>query len=171
MRPWGEEEATGINVLLAVAIVFVHVQQRPIQAMNGSAGRADRGSRPAVQIDHRLDVVGAVPVVGIEVSNGVEPLVHRRKGADGPRRIAKIFVGPGKNDMFRGPRQDVEPRRTVGDQKMRASVALPSDAIVTRAENVLRFLVVGRDYGDAKFPRQAHGRSPFGNANLGSVLR
>ena len=73
----GEEEAVRIDVVLAITFVPVDIHQRTIKPMDASRGGTDRGPRLPMKVDHRLDVVGRIPVVGVEEGDGVELLLHR----------------------------------------------------------------------------------------------
>ena len=95
-RAGTEEETARVDMAFPVAFLRVGVHQGPVRTMDRPAGRANSGPRPPVERDHRLDVVGVVPVIGIEEGDGVVPPIHRRERADAARGVADVVVRTGQ---------------------------------------------------------------------------
>src|SRR5271166_5461798 len=70
------KETVCVDMSLPVAFMHVGVHQRPIPSMNSPTGRTNGGPCLPVEVDHRLDVVWVVPIIGIQEGNGVVPLIH-----------------------------------------------------------------------------------------------
>src|SRR5262245_26800098 len=65
-RASGQKQTIGVDVILPVAFPLIDVKQRAVEPMHAARGRAHVGSRPFMELYHRLDVVRIVPVVRIE---------------------------------------------------------------------------------------------------------
>ena len=77
-----QKEAVCVDMSPTIAFMQVGEHQRPVQSMNGTAGRTNGDPCLPTEVVHRLDVVWVVPIISIQKGKGVVALIHCRHRTD-----------------------------------------------------------------------------------------
>lgn len=86
--------------------------------MHGPARDTDLGTGRFVEPDHPLDMVRAIPVVGIQEGDGIVAEAECRQAAKDPRRVSDVGMGLRQSDVKSLPAVDDGFRKAVRHQKM-----------------------------------------------------
>ena len=124
-------------------------QQFAIQRVEAAAAGDDiaAGDLPGAQ--QVGDVVRFIPVIGIEIGDGVEAVLVGEDAADGPGGVAVIGVGFGQGDVDGSAVVAEERVRVaVGDQEMRAGMGLAAHAGVALAQDGVGLPEIRGDNGN-----------------------
>ena len=105
-----------------------------------------------VQRDQRLNMIGCVPIVVIEICDGIESLTNGRDRADCARRVTEIGLVLPEHDMLRFPTVNAGLWGSVRDKEMNTRERLRPNALVTLCKPILSGPVIGRDNGNLHSP-------------------
>ncbi len=101
-----------------------------------------------MQIEQFLQMIGAVPIVGVEERHPVETEADRVERSDSPRRRSKVMVRTGQNEVFQGPRLDFCRGESVRHHNMRAWHVLGAHAEMACRKCRESFTIIGGDDSD-----------------------